>query len=172
MLMSISVTTRPARPGEVEGVDYFFVTQPKFRKMVAEHALLEHAEVFSHFYGTPAHFVNDQLEQGLDVLFDIDWQGTRQLSTRNRDDVVSVFILPPNMAELERRLRARAQDSEAVVQERMAKAESEISHWPEYDYVLVNEDLEITLARIESILHAERCKRFRQTGLPAFVEGL
>lgn len=172
MTMSISVTTRAPRPGEVDGVDYFFVSRNAYEAMVSENALLEYAQVFSHHYGTPANFVLDHLNNGTDVLFDIDWQGTRQLATRNRTDVVSVFILPPSMAELERRLRARAQDSDEVVRERMNKAAAEISHWHEYDYVLINEDLEITLSRVEAILIAERAKRERQVGLQGFVEDL
>lgn len=171
-VMSVSVTTRPMRPGEVNGRDYFFVDQSRFNDLVENEALLEHAVVFGHCYGTPADFVERHISQGIDVLFDIDWQGTRQLAQKSRTDLVSVFILPPSMAELERRLRARAQDSEDVVQKRMSKAAAEISHWQEYDYVLVNEGLEETLSRIEHILEAERLKRVRQRGMDAFVQQL
>ncbi len=170
--MSVSVTTRPVRPGEEEGVDYSFVDQPAFDAMVAGKELLEHATVFNHSYGTPAGFINQSLDAGIDVLFDIDWQGTKQLAERCRDDLVSVFILPPSMKELESRLRKRAQDSDDVVKFRMQKATAEISHWGEYDYVVVNRDLDKTLDRIVSILHAERRRRLRQTTLHEFVDGL
>lgn len=172
IVMSISVTTRPQRPGEVHGQDYFFINNAKFQDMVAQNQLLEYARVFNFNYGTPAAFVRDHIQKGTDVLFDIDWQGTRQLAEKNRQDLISVFILPPSMQELERRLRARAQDSDAVVRERMEKARSEISHWREYDYVLVNQDLNQTLEKIDTILKAERLKRVRQEGLPAFIASL
>jgi len=167
--MSVSVTTRPMREGEVDGRDYFFIDDAKFHQMVAQDALLEHATVFNKSYGTPAAYVAQQLEAGKDVLFDIDWQGTRQLASRCRDDLVSVFILPPSMQELESRLRGRGLDSEEVVRFRMDRAASEIAHWDEYDYVVVNRDVDTTLAQIQHILHAERYKRLRQTSLPAFV---
>lgn len=170
--MSVSVTTRPARPGEVHGRDYFFLNQAEYDAMVARGELLEYARVFDYHYGTPAHFVEQNISKGMDVLFDIDWQGTRQLAQKNRADLVSIFILPPSMSELERRLRARAQDSDAVVQTRMNKAQNEISHWQEYDYVLVNQDLDQTLEKIDSILKAERLKRVRQEGLARFIETL
>ena len=170
--MSVSVTTRPARPGESDGKDYFFIDAPRYKDMVARGELLEYADVFEHQYGTPAAFVRDHITRGTDVLFDIDWQGTKQLSAKNRDDLVSIFILPPSLVELERRLRARAQDSEAVVAGRMEKALAEISHWQEYDYVLINQDLEQTLDKIDSILKAERLKRVRQDGLAEFISGL
>jgi guanylate kinase len=170
--MSVSVTTRKPRPGEEHGKDYFFLSEAEYQAMVAQGELLEHAKVFEHYYGTPAHFVRGNLGAGTDVLFDIDWQGTQQLKAKNPDDLVSVFILPPSMEELERRLRARAQDSDAVVAGRMSKAQAEISHWMEYDYVLINHQLEETLEKIDSILKAERLKRARQDGLKGFIEGL
>lgn len=172
LTLSISVTTRPKRPGEIDGKDYYFIDQPTYHTMVGHHDLLEHAKVFEHYYGTPRGPVMESLERGIDVLFDIDWQGTRQLAGACREDLVSVFILPPSMSELERRLRTRAQDSDDVVAHRMSKAEAEISHWEEYDYVVVNNDLDMTLARIVHILEAERVKRNRQTNLPGFIEKL
>jgi guanylate kinase len=170
--MSVSMTTRPPRIGEVEGVDYFFTTPEQFHQHVDDGELIEHATVFNHSYGTPAAFVNHSLEAGIDVLFDIDWQGTKQLAEHCRADLVSVFILPPSMRELEARLRNRAQDSEETVRFRMERAANEISHWAEYDYVVVNKDLDATLARITHILYAERRRRERQTTLHEFVEGL
>ena len=156
----------------MDGRDYHFITQTRFEEMVRNHEMLEHATVFDHHYGTPGKYVNDSLENGTDILFDIDWQGTRQLAQKNRDDLVSVFILPPSMHELERRLRTRAQDSDAVVGRRMAKATAEISHWQEYDYVLVNDDLESTISRVMAVLQAERMKRIRQVDLPGFIRTL
>ncbi|MDX2073313.1 MAG: guanylate kinase [Alphaproteobacteria bacterium] len=170
--MSVSVTTRKARPGEVHGQDYFFVSHEEFLNMASAGELLEHAKVFDYHYGTPAPFVTSNIEKGTDVLFDIDWQGTRQLAEKARNEVVSVFILPPSMAELERRLSARAQDSEEVVAGRMSKASAEISHWNEYDYVLVNHEFEQTLEKIDTILRAERLKRVRQEGLSDFIAKL
>jgi guanylate kinase len=170
--MSVSVTTRPARPGEVEGKDYFFLSPAKFQDMVLHNQLLEYARVFDHQYGTPAQFVKDHISKGTDVLFDIDWQGTHQLADKNRVDLVSIFILPPSLEELHRRLRERAQDSEEVVKKRMEKAMSEISHWREYDYVLINQDLDQTLEKIDTILKAERLKRARQGGMGDFVASL
>lgn len=167
--MSVSVTTRKPRPGEEQGRDYFFVNHEEFLNMVSAEDLLEHARVFDYHYGTPADFVNANIENGTDVLFDIDWQGTRQLTEKARNEVVSIFILPPSMKELERRLRARAQDADEVVAGRMSKAAAEISHWDEYDYVLVNHDFEQTLEKIDTILRAERLKRVRQTGLGDFI---
>lgn len=172
LTLSISVTTRAKRPGEIDSKDYYFIDEPTYQTMVADNELLEHATVFDHRYGTPRGPVMDALARGVDVLFDIDWQGTRQLAECCREDLVSVFILPPSMSELERRLRTRAQDSEEVVQKRMEKAESEISHWGEYDYVVVNNDLDMTLSRIVHILEAERVKRNRQTNLPGFINTL
>jgi guanylate kinase len=170
--MSVSVTTRPPRPGEVEGRDYYFITPEQFGLMVNKRELLEHAKVFSNHYGTPKGPVADALALGRDVLFDIDWQGTQQLVEHAREDVISIFILPPSTRELERRLRQRAQDPADVVAARMAKASDEISHWAEYDYVVLNEDLEKTLLQVQSILHAERLRRRRQTGLGDFVKRL
>lgn len=170
--MSVSVTTRPKRPGEEHGKDYFFVDDGEYQQMVAKNELLEHAKVFEYHYGTPAKFVHDHIKGGTDVLFDIDWQGTQQLKAKNPDDLVSIFILPPSMPELERRLKARAQDSDEVVQKRMSKARAEISHWAEYDYVLINQNLDETLEKIDSILKAERLKRVRQEGLSGFISSL
>lgn len=172
LTLSISVTTRPIRPLEIDGKDYFFINDETFSIMATENKLLEHATVFDYKYGTPKEHVSVSLDRGLDVLFDIDWQGTRQLASNCREDLVSVFILPPSMSELERRLRTRAQDSDEVVQKRMSKAEAEISHWAEYDYVVVNTDIDSTLSRIIHILEAERTKRSRQTNLPSFIETL
>jgi guanylate kinase len=170
--MSVSATTRPMRNGERDGVDYRFVSQEKFAEMIQKGELLEHATVFGNSYGTPRNFVYDQLDHGRDVLFDIDWQGTRQLKEKNRVDLVSVFILPPSLHELERRLKNRAQDSDEVVARRMEKAAEEISHWDEYDYVIINDDLEQSLSRVKAILNAERCRRERQQGLADFVRTL
>lgn len=172
LTMSISVTTRKPRPGETEGKDYFFVNHERFLNMISDEQFLEHAQVFDNYYGTPKQFVQQHIRNGTDVLFDIDWQGTKQLSEKARADVVSIFILPPSLEELHRRLKARAQDSEEVVAKRMSKAQSEISHWSEYDYVLVNEDLDATLEKIATILAAERLKRERQAGLSTFVSTL
>lgn len=168
--MSVSVTTRPRRPGEQERIDYRFIEKIEFQLMVNRQELLEHAKVFDHYYGTPAKPVEAALQAGRDVLFDIDWQGTQQLAQRARDDLVSVFILPPSTAELERRLKRRAQDSDEVVAQRMAKAADEISHWAEYDYVIVNHDVDTALSQVRSILAAERLRRERQTGLLDFVK--
>lgn len=170
--LSVSATTRAMRPGEEHGKDYHFVTQDQFLGMVAKDEFLEHAMVFGNRYGTPAHLVNDALTDGRDVLFDIDWQGTQQLKEKMRDDLVSIFILPPSHDELERRLRTRASDSEDVVAGRMAKAADEISHWPEYDYVIVNTDLDKALADVQAILNAERLKRTRQIGISDFASRL
>jgi len=170
--LSISVTTRAPRPGERDGIDYHFIDRGRYDAMVAESALLEHARVFDHFYGTPRAPVEEALQAGRDILFDIDWQGTQQLTETARDDLVSVFILPPSGAELERRLRRRAQDSEDVIARRMAKAADEMSHYPEYDYVLVNTDIEESVDKVRSILVAERLRRERQIGLSDFVRRL
>jgi len=170
--MSVSATTRPKRPGEVEGHDYFFVGEEEFRLMVNRQELLEHATVFGNLYGTPRKPVEASLAAGQDVLFDIDWQGTQQLGETAREDLVSVFILPPSTRELERRLRARAQDSAEVVAQRMSKAADEMSHWPEYDYIIVNNDIRASVAQVEAILTAERLRRERQIGLGDFVRGL
>lgn len=170
--MSVSVTTRPMRPGEVDGEDYHFVTPQAFTRMVEQGDLLEHATVFGNSYGTPKHYVEEALAGGTDMLFDIDWQGTHQLKEKCRKDLASVFILPPSMAELESRLRKRAQDTDEVVRYRMNKAADEIIHWDEYDYVVINRDLHETLEQIRHILKAERLRRNRQTTLPAFVANL
>ncbi|HZQ40848.1 MAG TPA: guanylate kinase [Rhizomicrobium sp.] len=170
--MSVSVTTRPPRQGEVEGKDYFFVSPSSFQGMAKGGGFLEHAQVFGHRYGTPKEPVMMALAKGRDVLFDIDWQGTQQLRQQAGDDLVSIFVLPPSHAELERRLHARAQDAAEVVAGRMARAGHEMSHWAEYDYVVINDDLESTLKKILTILAAERMKRSRATGIPAFVSQL
>jgi guanylate kinase len=167
--ISVSVTTRPPRPGEVEGIDYFFVDRPEFARMRAVGELLEWAHVFDNFYGTPRRPVEQALAAGRDVLFDIDWQGCQQLQEKLPQDLVRVFVLPPSGQALEQRLRARAQDPPEVVTRRMAEAAAEISHWPEYDYVLVNADLEASVAGLKSILTAERLKRERLRGLSDFV---
>ncbi len=172
LMLSISVTTRPKRPKERDGVDYHFIDQAAFDRMVQGDELLEYANVFGNAYGTPRATVSQALDQGRDVLFDIDWQGTQQLTEKARDDLVSVFVLPPSTEELERRLRARAQDPEEVVRGRMAKAADEMSHWAEYDYVIVNTDIEASVAEVREVLHAERLKRERQKGLRDFVEVL
>ena len=172
LVMSVSATTRRPRPGEREGIDYFFVTPEDFGLMVNRQELLEHAKVFGNHYGTPRGPVEAALEAGRDVLFDIDWQGTQQLKETARDDLVSIFILPPSKAELERRLRSRAQDSDDVVAARMSKANDEMAHWQEYDYIIVNRDLDDSLARVRAILAAERQKRERQVGLYDFVKRL
>jgi len=170
--LSVSATTRPRRPGEVNGRDYFFVSEEKFKDMIRDGEFLEHAHVFGHHYGTPYGPVEEALSNGQDVLFDIDWQGTQQVADKAPNDLVRVFILPPSTEELERRLYTRAQDSEEVVRGRMARAADEMSHWAEYDYIIVNEDLSRSLAQVEAILVAERLRRPRQTGLRDFVEGL
>ncbi len=170
--MSVSMTTRPKRPGEVDGKDYFFVDRATFAAKVEAGEFLEHATVFENSYGTPKAPVQRVLKAGGDVLFDVDWQGTQQLGQSAPQDLVSIFILPPSLAELERRLRDRAQDSDDVVQKRMAKAASEMSHWAEYDYVIVNDDVETSVRRVRAILAAERLKRERQVGLSGFVRGL
>ena len=172
LAISVSVTTRQMRPGEVEGRDYFFIDAARYDEMVANGELLEHARVFDHHYGTPRDAVERSLTAGHDVLFDIDWQGTQQLAASARQDLVSVFVLPPSAIELERRLRARAQDSDEVIAGRMAKASDEMSHWAEYDYVILNTDLDESVTRVQSILEAERLKRDRQVGLFDFVEGV
>jgi guanylate kinase len=170
--LSVSVTTRPKRRGEVDGRDYHFIDRGRFDAMVRAGDLLEWAEVFNHCYGTPRRPVEAALRAGRDVLFDIDWQGTQQLREKARDDLVSVFILPPTARELERRLKSRAQDSKDVIGSRMAKAGGEMSHWPEYDYVVVNRDIDEAFAEVRAILAAERRKRERQVGLTEFVRGL
>lgn len=167
--MSISVTTRRPRPGETDGVDYTFISETAYLALVAVDGLLEHAQVFDNHYGTPRAPVEEAMRQGRDVLFDVDWQGTQQLRQNARSDLVSVFILPPSRAELERRLHRRAQDPDDVVRRRMAKAADEMSHWAEYDYVIVNDRLETAVAGVEAVLAAERLRRDRRVGLAAFV---
>jgi guanylate kinase len=170
--MSVSVTTRPKRRNEVEGKDYFFVSGERFDRLVREGAFLEHAMVFGNNYGTPKAAVEQLLGQGRDVLFDIDWQGAQQLAQQARGDLVRVFVLPPSRAELERRLRERAADTPEVVARRMAQANNEISRWSEYDYVIVNDNLEKAVQQLEAIVAAERLNRQRQTGLVEFVRRL
>ena len=170
--LSISVTTRPMRPGEIDGRDYHFIDRARFDAMVKSDELLEHAEVFGNQYGTPRKPVEAALSAGRDVLFDIDWQGTQQLRDKAGNDLVSVFLLPPSVAELERRLKARAQDSDEVIRSRMARATHEMSHWAEYDYVLINRDLDEAFERVRTILAAERLRRSRQPGLFDFVSAL
>jgi len=172
IVMSVSATTRAPRPNEVEGQDYFFVSSEKFDEMVEAGEFLEHANVFGNKYGTPRGAVMAALEAGKDVLFDIDWQGTQQLKVQAREDLASVFVLPPSKAELERRLRIRAQDSETVVRQRMAKASDELSHWAEYDYLLLNDDIQHAQGKLEEILRVERSRRARQPGLARFVQKL
>ncbi len=170
---SISATTRPPRPGEVDGREYYFRARPEFEAMVAQGEMLEHAEVFGNLYGTPRGPVEANMRDGCDTVFDIDWQGGQQITSSSLGrDVVSIFVLPPSIAELDRRLRDRAQDSAEVIAGRMAKSRDEISHWAEYDYVLVNDDLDATFARLTTILQAERLRRDRQPGLSDFVRGL
>jgi guanylate kinase len=170
--LSVSATTRPQRPAEVDGRDYHFVDRVRFDEMVRKGQLLEWAEVFGNRYGTPRAPVEEALNRGQDVLFDIDWQGTQQLRDKVSKDFVSVFLLPPSVPELERRLTTRAQDSDEVIRGRMAKAADEMSHWAEYDYVLLNHDVDETFAQLQAILTAERLKRERQPGLSDFVRGL
>jgi guanylate kinase len=170
--LSVSCTTRPKRPGEKEGLDYKFLDTASFRGMVDRGEFLEYAQVFGNYYGTPRAPVEATLSTGKDVLFDIDWQGTQQLRDKVRGDVVTVFILPPSTRDLEKRLLTRAQDSKDIVAERMAKAADEMSHYAEYDYVVVNRDIGTSLNRIKAILDAERLKLDRQPGLSAFVKAL
>jgi len=170
--LSVSVTTRPRREGEVEGRDYVFIDRPRFEEMVAEGELLEHATVFGNCYGTPRQLVEEAFAAGRDVVGDLDWQGAQQLTQTVRDDLVSVFILPPSRSELETRLRNRAQDSAAVVAARMAKSAEETSHWLEYDYVVVNREIERSVAEVQAIVSAATVRRERQIGLGEFVARL
>ena len=170
--MSISATTRPKRPGEREDVDYHFVDDAEFDRLVAAGDFVEWAPVFGHRYGTPKAPVKAALKAGRDILFDIDWQGTQQLQAAMGEDLVRIFILPPSMAELERRLHGRGTDSDEVIADRMARAASEISHWPEYDYVLINRDTAECLGEVRAIVAAERLKRSRQVGMVPFVRDL
>ena len=168
--LSVSVTTRPARPGEVDGVHYHFIDRRTFQAMTDRGDLMEHAHVYGHSYGTPRPAVEAALAAGKDVLFDIDWQGAQQLRLAAEQDLIGIFILPPNMAELERRLRSRAQDPEEVVRHRLEQVTNDVTHWAEYDYVLVNHDLETSMRALTGILIAERLKRRRNLGLAEFVE--
>ena len=170
--LSVSVTTRKMRPGEKDGRDYHFIDRRQFDALIEKNELLEWAEVFDNCYGTPMQPVMDALSAGRDVLFDIDWQGTQQLSEKARSDIVSVFILPPSVPELERRLHNRAQDDYETIHRRMAKAADEMSHWAEYDYVVINHDIDQAFDNVKAILAAERLKRERQPGLSDFVRGL
>ena len=170
--MSVSVTTRPIRPGEEDGRDYHFVDKQRYDAMVAKDAFLEWAEVFGNHYGTPRAEIAAGLEEGRDFLFDVDWQGAQQLSQRAGADVVSVFLLPPSIGELEHRLRSRGTDSEEVITGRMERARSEISHWDGYDYVVINDEIEACFEKVRTILEAERLRRERQTGLVDFTRDL
>jgi guanylate kinase len=170
--MSVSVTTRPMRPGEVNGQDYYFTDRQGFDRMVEDDAFFEWAEVFGHCYGTPKAHIRDELKRGEDFLFDIDWQGTQQLYQRAQGDVVRVFLLPPSIEALEQRLRGRGTDSDEVIRGRMERARAEISHWDAYDYVVINDDIEACFAKVKMILEAERMRRLRQTGLIDFVREL
>jgi guanylate kinase len=170
--LSVSATTRPRREGEIEGVDYYFVSDEKFEDMVAKDDFYEWATVFSNRYGTPKGAIRNALKEGRDFLFDIDWQGTQQLKQKDDQDVVTVFILPPSIDELHKRLQSRGTDTEAVIADRMERAKAEISHWAEYDYVVVNDDVDACFVKVREILHAERMKRTRQTGLIPFVREL
>ncbi len=172
MALSISVTTRTPRPNEVDGKDYHFIAEDKFESLRESGDLLEWAKVFGNYYGTLKKPVTQSLENAQDVMFDIDWQGTQQISQNMEERVVSIFILPPSINELERRLQKRAGDSEGVIKYRMAQAASEISHWAEYDYVIVNKDFEESLVAMQSIINAERLKRSRQIGLSSFIKSL
>lgn len=170
--LSVSATTRPPRAGEVDGVDYHFVSDAKFDEMVAKDEFYEWAHVFDHRYGTPKGYIRQGLKEGQDFLFDIDWQGTQQLYQKDQQDAVSVFLLPPCLAALRSRLETRALDSAAVIDGRMERARNEISHWAEYDYVVINDDVDECFVKVREILHAERMKRTRQTGLIPFVREL
>jgi len=172
VMLSVSVTTRKMRPGEKDGRDYRFIDRRQFDALVEKNELLEWAEVFDNYYGTPKKPVMDALAAGRDVLFDIDWQGTQQLGDKAPNDLVSVFVLPPSIPELERRLHKRAQDDYETIHRRMAKAADEMSHWAEYDYVVINRDLDQAFADVSAILAAERLKRQRQPGLSDFVRSL
>ncbi len=170
--MSVSATTRPRRPGEAEGKDYYFVDEEQFKTDINKGLFLEYARVFDHYYGTPLGLVQKLLSSGCDVLFDIDWQGTQQIKAKARDDLVSIFVLPPSTAELEKRLITRAQDSAEVVAGRMARAADEMSHYPEYDYIIVNHDLVQSIDAVHTILKAERLRRSRQSSLTEFMKQL
>jgi len=170
--LSISTTTRKKRPNEKSGEDYIFVSTEEFKKMLSNNHFLEHASVFDNYYGTDKSLVENKINNGEDLIFDIDWQGAQQLREKMREDIVSIFILPPNKEELERRLKSRGQDSNEVVKKRMDGASAEITHWAEYDYVVINEDLNNSVNTVLGILKAERMKRIRQTGLVDFVRSI
>ncbi len=172
ILMSVSATTRQPRPGEVDGEDYIFLSKSKFSEMIDNDEFLEYAKVFDNFYGTPRAPVETALAGGFDIVFDIDWQGAQQLTQAAANDLVKIFILPPNMQELENRLRSRAQDSDDVIARRMSKSENEISHWAEYDYIIINEDITEAIEELNTIVNAERMKRLRQPWLGSFVKKL
>jgi len=172
LYLSISTTTRKKRPNEVSGIDYNFVTLDEFEYKLSQNNFIEHAKVFNNFYGTDKSFVENKINKGKDLLFDIDWQGAQQLREKMREDIVSVFILPPSKKELERRLKERGQDTDEVVKERMSEATAEITHWAEYDYVIINEDLNLSVKTVLGILHSERMKRIRQIGLGEFVRSI
>ena len=170
--LSVSVTTRPARPGEIDGVHYHFVSDAEFDRMVEDDDFYEWAHVFDHRYGTPKGAIREALKDGQDFLFDIDWQGTQQLKQKDDQDVVTVFVLPPSLDELRRRLESRAQDASDVIDSRMERARAEISHWAEYKYVVINDDVTECFEKVREILHAERMLRKRQTGMIPFVREL
>lgn len=172
LYLSISTTTRKKRPNEVSGIDYNFVTLDEFEYKLSQNNFIEHAKVFNNFYGTDKSIVENKINEGKDLLFDIDWQGAQQLREKMREDIVSVFILPPSKKELERRLKERGQDTDKVVKERMSEATAEITHWAEYDYVIINEDLNLSVNTVLGILHSERMKRIRQIGLGEFVRSI
>ena len=172
LYLSISTTTRKKRPNEVSGIDYNFVTLDEFEYKLSQNNFIEHAKVFNNFYGTDKSIVENKINEGKDLLFDIDWQGAQQLREKMREDIVSVFILPPSKKELERRLKERGQDTDEVVSERMSEATAEITHWAEYDYVIINEDLNLSVKTVLGILHSERMKRIRQIGLGEFVRSI
>lgn len=172
LCLSVSVTTRPPRPGEIDGTHYHFIDEAEFHRLVEDHALLEWAKVFGHYYGTPKAQVKQGLRDGQDFLFDIDWQGTQQLYQRAEGDVVRVFILPPSLDELHRRLRSRNTDSDDVIAGRMARAQDEISHWDGYDFVVINDNVESCFIKVQQILNSERMRRARQTGLIDYVRDL
>ena len=172
LYLSISTTTRKKRPNEVSGIDYNFVTLDEFKYKLSQNNFIEHAKVFNNFYGTDKSIVENKINEGKDLLFDIDWQGAQQLREKMREDIVSVFILPPSKKELERRLKERGQDTDDVVKERMSEATGEITHWAEYDYVIINEDLNLSVKTVLGILHSERMKRIRQVGLGEFVRSI
>lgn len=172
LALSVSVTTRPPRPGEIDGTHYHFIDEAEFHRLVEDNALLEWAKVFGHYYGTPKAQVKQGLREGQDFLFDIDWQGTQQLYQRAEGDVVRVFILPPSLEELHRRLRSRNTDSEDVIAGRMARAQDEISHWDGYDFVVINDNVTSCFEKVSHILNSERMRRARQTGLIGYVRDL